>query len=77
MTQPQAELFDLDRAGLKTAADLMKTSLDSAERLQNQQLVAMRSAIDQWASLMQEQTRWLGEASAATTPGKAEQKKSG
>jgi len=47
MTQPQAELLDLYRAGLKTAADLMKTSLESAERLQNQQLVAIRSAIDE------------------------------
>ncbi len=47
MTQPQAELFDLYRAGLKTAADLMKTSLETAERLQNQQLVAIRSAIDE------------------------------
>jgi phasin family protein len=47
MTQPQAELLDLHRAGLKTAADLMKASLQSAERLQNQQLVAIRSAIDQ------------------------------
>ena len=47
MTQPQAELFDLYRAGLKTAADLMKASLESAERLQNQQLVAIRSALDQ------------------------------
>ena len=53
MTQPQAELFDLYRAGLKTAADLMKASLEGAERLQNQQLVAIRSATDQsskWAS---------------------------
>ena len=49
MTQPQAELFDLYRAGLKTAADMMKTSLESAERLQNQQLVAIRSAIEQQA----------------------------
>lgn len=49
MTQPQAELFDLYRAGLKTAADMMKTSLESAERLQNQQLVALRSAIEQQA----------------------------
>ena len=47
MTQPQAELLDLYRAGLKTAADLMKTSLESAEQLQNQQLVAIRSAIDE------------------------------
>ena len=44
MTQ-QAELFDLYRAGLKRAADLMKTSLESAERLQNRQLVAIRTAI--------------------------------
>ena len=45
MTQPQAEMFDLYRASLKSAADLFKTSLESAERLQNQQLVAIRSAI--------------------------------
>src|SRR5919198_6673791 len=47
MTQQQAEFFDLYRAGLRTAADLMKASLESAERLQNQQLVAIRTAIDQ------------------------------
>ena len=47
MTQPQAEFLDLYRAGLKTAADMMKTSLQNAERLQNQQLVAIRSALDQ------------------------------
>jgi len=45
MTQPQAEMLDLYRAGLKTAADLLKTSLENAERLQNQQLVAIRTAI--------------------------------
>lgn len=45
MTQPQAEMLDLYRAGLKSAADLLKTSLESAERLQNQQLVAIRTAI--------------------------------
>jgi hypothetical protein len=49
MTQPQAEFLDLYRAGLKTAADMMKTSLQNAERLQNQQLVAIRSALDQQA----------------------------
>jgi phasin family protein len=57
MTQPQAELFDLYRAGLKTAADLMKTSLESAERLQNQQLVAIRSAIDQQSKSVSELSR--------------------
>lgn len=54
MTQPQAEMFDLYRAGLKTAADLMKTSLESAERLQNQQLAAIRSAIDQQSKSVSE-----------------------
>ena len=49
MTQPQAEFLDLYRAGLKTTADLMKASLQNAERLQNQQLVAIRSALDQQA----------------------------
>ena len=47
MTQPQAEFLDLYRAGLKTAADVMKASLQNAEKLQNQQLVAIRSALDQ------------------------------
>jgi hypothetical protein len=47
MTQPQAEFLDLYRAGLKTTADLMKTSLQNAEKLQNQQLVAIRTALDQ------------------------------
>ena len=49
MTQPQTELLDLYRAGLKTAAELMKASLESAERLQNQGLVALRGAIDEQA----------------------------
>jgi hypothetical protein len=49
MTQPQTEFLDLYRAGLKTAADMMKTSLQNAERLQNQQLVAIRTALDQQA----------------------------
>jgi phasin family protein len=58
MTQPQAELLDLYRAGLKTAADLMKVSLQSAERLQNQQLVAIRTALDQQSKSINE----LGQA---------------
>jgi phasin family protein len=46
MTQPQPELVDLYRAGLKGAVDWMKVSLESAERMQNQQLIAIRSALD-------------------------------
>jgi len=60
MTQPQVELFDFYRAGLKTAADMMKASLETAERLQNQQLVAIRTAIDQ-------QTKSVDELARATT----------
>lgn len=55
---PQADLFDLYRAGLKNAADLMKASLESAERVQSQQLVAIRRALDQQSQTMGE----LGEA---------------
>jgi phasin family protein len=58
MTQPQAEFVDLYKAGLKTAADLMKVSLQSAEKLQNQQLVAIRAALDQQAKSISE----LGQA---------------
>jgi phasin family protein len=58
MTQPQAEFLDLYRAGLKTAADVMKASLQSAEKLQNQQLVAIRTALDQQSKAINE----LGQA---------------
>ena len=54
MTQPQADMFDLYRAGLKSAADLMKASLESAERVQNQQLVAIRTAIAEQAKTTNE-----------------------
>ena len=69
MTQPQAELFDLYRAGLKTAADMMKASLESAEQLQNQQLVAIRTAIDQQVKSVDElsRTRTLDELMAFQT----------
>lgn len=49
MNQQHPEFVDLYRAGLKSAADLMKSSLENAERLQNQQLAAIRSALEQQA----------------------------
>ena len=63
MTPPQAEFLDLYKAGLKTAADLMKASLQTAERLQNQQLVVIRSALDQQSKSISElsQVRSLDE----------------
>ena len=69
MTQPQTEFLDLYRAGLKTAADLMKASLLSAERLQNQQLVAIRTALDQQAKTISElgQARSIDELLALQT----------
>jgi phasin family protein len=69
MTQPQAEFFDLYRSGLKTAADLMKVSLQGAERLQNQQLVAIRTALDQQSKAVNElgQARTIDEVLALQT----------
>ncbi|HEV3008277.1 MAG TPA: phasin family protein [Burkholderiales bacterium] len=63
MTQPQVEFLDLYKAGLKTSADLMKASLQNAERLQNQQLVAIRTALDQQSKSISElgQARTLDE----------------
>jgi hypothetical protein len=55
---PQADLLDLYRAGLKNAADILQASLESAERLQSQQLVAIRRALEQQSQSMGE----LGEA---------------
>jgi phasin family protein len=53
MTQ-QPEFLDLYRVSLRSAADLMKASLESAERLQNQQLAAIRTALDQQAKSVSE-----------------------
>jgi hypothetical protein len=55
-SQPQAEFLDLYRAGLKNAVDLMKASLENAERLQNQQLSAIRDALQQHAQTVNQLT---------------------
>lgn len=62
MDQQQSELLHiyLYRAGLKGAADLMKATLESVERLQNQQLSVIRQALD-------EQTKSLAAMSSAKT----------
>ncbi len=46
MQEPQTQFFDLYRSGLRTMNDLMKNSLETTERLQNQQLQQLRSAIE-------------------------------
>jgi len=43
----QAFFFEVYRSGLRAAADMMKTSLESAERLQNQQLEGIRGAMEE------------------------------
>jgi hypothetical protein len=42
----QNQLIDLYRAGMKTAADMMKSSLEQSERLQQRQLELVRSALE-------------------------------
>jgi phasin family protein len=42
----QTQLFEMYRAGLKTTADMMTASLESAQRLQQQQLDALHGALD-------------------------------
>jgi len=46
MQESQTQFFDLYRSGLRTMSDLMKNSLETTERLQNQQLQQVRSALE-------------------------------
>jgi len=43
----QAQFLDLYRASLKTATDMMRTSLEQTERFQQQQLQMVRSALEE------------------------------
>jgi len=43
----QAQLFDLYRAGIRSATDMVKLSLEHTERLQQQQLQLIRNALDE------------------------------
>ncbi|HEX4927980.1 MAG TPA: phasin family protein [Burkholderiales bacterium] len=47
MQESQTQFFDLYRSGLRTMNDLMKSSLETTERLQNQQLQQVRSALEE------------------------------
>ena len=42
----QTQFFEIYRAGLKSAADVMTATLESARRLQQQQLDALQSALE-------------------------------
>jgi hypothetical protein len=43
----QAQFFDLYRASIRSATDMMKLSLEHTERLQQQQLQLIRGALDE------------------------------
>jgi hypothetical protein len=43
----QAQLVDLYRAGIRSATDMMKLSLEQTERFQQQQLHLIRNALDE------------------------------
>ena len=47
MIQPQTQFLDLYRAGMRTASDIAKASLESAEKLQNRQLQMVRGALEE------------------------------
>jgi hypothetical protein len=42
----QTQFFEIYRAGLKSAADMMTATLESARRLQQQQLDVLQSAVE-------------------------------
>jgi hypothetical protein len=47
MQEPQTQMFDLYRTGLRTMNDIVKSSLETTERLQNQQLQQVRNALEE------------------------------
>lgn len=54
MTNPQEQFLDLYRAGLKATGDMMKVSLQGAERLRTQQLAAINEALSAHAQAIAE-----------------------
>ena len=47
MNQQHTQFLDIYRAGMKTAAEVMKSSFENVERVQNRQLQLMRSALEE------------------------------
>jgi hypothetical protein len=47
MESQATQFLDLYRTGVRSASDVMKASLESIERLQNQQLQLIRSALEE------------------------------
>jgi Phasin protein len=47
MQQQQAFFFDVYRSAVRAAADLVQSSLENAQRIQNQQLDGLRNAMEE------------------------------
>jgi hypothetical protein len=52
MESQATQFLDLYRTGVRTASDVMKASLESAERIQNQQLQVFRFAMEENVKLL-------------------------
>ena len=69
MNPQPPEMLDMYRADLKSAVEMMKTSLENAERMQNQHLVAIRTVLEQQQKSAEEmlQAKSLDELMALQT----------
>jgi phasin family protein len=47
VNQQHLQFLDIYRAGMKTAAEVIKSSLENAERVQNRQLQLVRTALEE------------------------------
>ena len=47
MNQQHTQFLDIYRAGMKTAAEMMKSSFENVERVQNRQLQLVRNALEE------------------------------
>ncbi|HUG79300.1 MAG TPA: phasin family protein [Burkholderiales bacterium] len=67
--QANTQFLELYRANLRTATDVMKATLQSAERAQNQQLQALRGAMEETSRSAEQlaQVRSLDELMAFQT----------
>jgi len=50
----QAQFFEIYRAGLKSAADMMTASIESAQRMQQQQMDVLRTALEEQSRSVRE-----------------------
>jgi phasin family protein len=68
-TQMQTQFFEMYRHGLKTTADMMAASLEGAQRLQQQQLDALHTALEDQVKSARElsEVRTMDELAALQT----------